>query len=342
MTRVFPVEEVDESSTQTSRISINSFRMGYDIHEHKDSMTGFPFRKRLQSLPLVGRDMDISDEIQSMSLENNNSNADQDYGKRIGGIRKLIRKASISLKNRQRRHSHAVEERPQTAWNRLKTATSFHRHSKFPPASPELETELDSQKFLLSPIPGSGNAPPMIPRGYGGAAARATAAAQNEYLARNRQLLFPEDQFGDRESGIGIAVTVADSVEYVNQTVGSDISRVDFIAELPAELAIQILESVDHITLRNTLLVSKKWAQMSMIQPVWKRVFMREQSRTYATSEAVALGAGLGLPNLKPDIDWKELFRIREQLRQNWTAGAAEAVYLNGHLDSIYCVQFDE
>jgi F-box and WD-40 domain protein 1/11 len=287
--------------------------------------------------------MDISEAIQSMHLERpSNNDPSQEDGKKVGGIRGFIRRASISMKSRQRRHSHAVEERPQTAWHRLKTATSFHRHSRFLTTSLEHDSQVESHEVFLSPIPGNRNAPPLIPHGYGGAAARATAAAQNEYLARNRQLLLPEDQFGDRESGIGIAVTVADSVEYSGLTISSDISRVDFIAELPAELAIQILESLDHATLRNTIMVSKRWKERSSSQHVWKRAFMREQSRTYATSKPVALGSGLGLPNQKLDTDWKDLFRIREELRQNWMAGTAEAVYLNGHLDSIYCVQFDE
>lgn len=340
MTRVFPVEE--ERPMREPRHSTSSFRIDHNTHDPKDSITGFPFRKRLQSLPLAGRDMDIPNGLQNMSLEvNNNTNPTQENVKKSGGIRGFIRRASVSIKNRQRRHSHAVEERPQTAWNRLKTATSFHRHSKFL-ASPEFDGQFESHDVLLSPIPGSGNAPPLIPRGYGGAAARATAAAQNEYIARNRQYLFPEDQYGDRESGIGIAVTVADPAEQVNTTISSDISRVDFIAKLPTELAIQILEALDHTTIRNATLVSRYWAHISLDQSVWKKVFLREQSRTYATSEPVALGAGLGLPNSKPNTDWKDLFRIKEELRQNWMAGAAEAVYLNGHLDSIYCVQFDE
>jgi hypothetical protein len=29
-------------------------------------------------------------------------------------------------------------------------------------------------------------------------------------------------------------------------------------------------------------------------------------------------------------------------LERNWLEGAAEPIYLNGHTDSIYCVQFDE
>jgi F-box and WD-40 domain protein 1/11 len=79
---------------------------------------------------------------------------------------------------------------------------------------------------------------------------------------------------------------------------------------------------------------------MTSTDDIWRTVFLREQTKTYATSKPVPLGAGLGLPSKVSD--WKDLYRIRENLRQNWVAGSAEAIYLNGHLDSIYCVQFDE
>lgn len=302
-------------------------------------MHATPFRKRLQSLPLVGRNMDIAEGMKSMFIgDNPNASNTAEEGKKVGGIRGLLRKASVSIKNRQRRHSHALEERPQTAWNRLKTATSFHRHSKFL----SVDDQFEFQEELLSPIPGNGTAPPLIPRGYGGAAARATAAAQNEYFARNRQLFLAEEHFEDRESGIGIAVTLADSVEQLHQPVLNEISRRDFIGDLPNELAIQVMESLDHKTLLSTMMVSRRWAEVASSQHVWKKIFIREQSRTYATSEPLALGKGLGLPNSTPETDWMDLYRIRVQLQRNWMQGTAEAVYLSGHVDSIYCVQYDE
>jgi F-box and WD-40 domain protein 1/11 len=224
----------------------------------------------------------------------------------------------------------------------LKTVASFQRHSRF--LAPDFDTEgpFDSDEELQSPIPGIGSAPPIIPRGSGGAAARATAAAQNEYLGRNRQFLFADEQQGDRESGIGIAVTTGDQGDALQYVVSSDISRVDFIASLPVELAIQILAHLNQETLRNAARVSRRWFEVSETPQIWREVFVRQQTKTYATSKPVAFGAGAGLPRFMPDNDWKDLYRIRHQLGQNWIAGTAEAIYLNGHLDSIYCVQFDE
>jgi F-box and WD-40 domain protein 1/11 len=36
------------------------------------------------------------------------------------------------------------------------------------------------------------------------------------------------------------------------------------------------------------------------------------------------------------------MFRARKALQQRWTSGQAAAIYLEGHTDSVYCVQFDE
>jgi F-box and WD-40 domain protein 1/11 len=292
-------------------------------------------------MPLVGRDEVLADGFQGLSLGRNDNLAEAVEGRKRGGFRGLLRKASISMKNRKRRHSHAEDavERPQTAWAKLRTATSFHRHSRLVPTQFDIEGPFDSHEELLSPIPGNGSAPPIIPPGSG-RAARATAAAQNEYFGRNRQFLIAEDHLGDRESGIGIAITTVDTVEAAGDISSNGINHVDFIARLPTELAIQILKHVDQETLRNAALVSKYWHFMTNTNDIWRTVFLREQTKTYATSKPVPLGSGLGLPSQVSD--WKDLYRIRENLRQNWVVGSAEAIYLNGHLDSIYCVQFDE
>jgi len=342
MTRVFRIEEW--APAQESRTSTNSYRTTYDTYDESSSMTPVTFRKRLQSLPFVGRGEDLVGGVQGLSLDHNTHFAQPAEGKKNGTLRGLLRKASVSMKTRRRRHSHAqaAVERPQTAWGKLKTATSttFRRNSRFLSPHFEYESPFDSHEELHVPIPGNGNAPPIIPRGSGGAAARATAAAQNEYFGRNRQFLMAEDQLGDRESGIGIAITTAGAVESAEDLSSNGISRVDFICSLPTELAIQILKHVDQATLRKAALVSKYWYMMTNTDDIWRTVFLREQTKAYATSQPVPLGAGLGLPSKVSD--WKELYRVRENLRQNWVAGAAEAIYLNGHLDSIYCVQFDE
>lgn len=332
MARVFPIDEC--SSSQLTYAQNHDDRIATDgIFEIAMPTKG---KARQASLPLRGS-LDVGASFQSLSI---GGNGHRDEAKRERGIRGLLRRASVSIKSKtQRRHSHAVESRPTTShapWlNRLRGATSFSRHSVFP-SEYDHDTAVDSCTEFMSPIPGYGDAPPVIPVGSGGAAARATAAAQNEYFSRHRQFLSADDRFGDSESGIGIAISPTVSYE---DTI---ISRVDFISLLPAELAIQILAHVDHHTLYNTAQVSRNWARVSRSQHVWREAFLREKSKTYAMSTPVKPGTMLGIPHINPDNDWKELYRARQQLEENWRKGKAEPVYLNGHLDSIYCVQFDE
>ena len=43
-----------------------------------------------------------------------------------------------------------------------------------------------------------------------------------------------------------------------------------------------------------------------------------------------------------PNQDWKKMLLIRRALDRRWKEGKAAAIYLQGHKDSVYCVQFDE
>jgi F-box and WD-40 domain protein 1/11 len=55
-------------------------------------------------------------------------------------------------------------------------------------------------------------------------------------------------------------------------------------------------------------------------------------------------GTGTGLPN-RPNQEWRSMYKARVELDRNWRAGATDAgkaVYLSGHTDSVYCLQFDE
>lgn len=309
-------------------------------------------RRRLQSLP-TNHEEDLIDRVRR-SLHFGSAEADnvlvfQEKEKRPSGIRGLLRRASVSLKGktRPRRNSHSVVNlidenilpRPSTStWHKLRQATSF----RYPPSNSI--SDLDSSylestnSFEASPIPGNGILPPIIPRGFGGTAARATAAFQNEHLERARQHHFFEESQGDGESGVGIAV----SVHLLPRSVDTSISRVDFVTQLPVELAIQILSHLDHYGLAQAALVSRNWSRISSNRHIWREAFFREKSSTYAMGAPLMPGSGLGLPAVHGGKPWKDVYKIRHQLQSNWRDGKAKYVCLNGHLDSIYCVQFDE
>lgn len=266
---------------------------------------------------------------------------------------------SVSYSNHRPTTSHST-------WHRLRQAASFHRHSRI------LHTGHDDRGFDLEPIesptfpvPGSGVQPPIIPRNTGAAARQAAASAHNELhgvgsssgpFVPKPNWLAAEESIHDYESGIGIALTSSEVEIYVpsddvdsdvDVDMGvvedeSDISKVDFVSWLPAELAIQILAYLDAATLATASRVSKRWYQATANQHIWRESFLREKTTTYATSGPVKPGTGLGVPPIRPNSDWKEIYRVKEELDKRWKEGKARPVYLNGHSDSIYCLQFDE
>ncbi|KAG4436077.1 hypothetical protein IFR05_008433 [Cadophora sp. M221] len=322
-----------------------------------------PFRQRLQSLPLICREPLF---LKSQNTTEAATHLAPDDEKKPGGLKGLLRRASVSIKNRQRRLSHMSplthgEEATQveSPWRRLKTATSFHRHSKALSVNYDTEGPFDShEEETYAPIPGSGNRPPKIPRN-GGFAARQNAALHNgieqgKERGNTHLSLFSEPNVeGDRESAIAMPFDNSDQDQDQSETdveaqsphaisaANSTINR-DFISTLPNELGTHILSYVDTKTLRRSFRVSRRWYEVARSQHVWREAFLREETRSYATGKPIPLGAGLGLPALHPNNDWKALSQARHHLRKNWEAGDCEAHYLHGHLDSIYCVQFDE
>lgn len=355
---------------------------------HRDSgapTTSNEQRLRSMSLSLPWRrpksSMFTHDDLQDLSRELHDTAIDDTHdtqehtqqfgsghGHGSGSIKGILRRASLSIKGMvHRRPSVSAENtifehrgstaRPTTAhstWNRLRQATSF-RHSRSvydmdltlePGPMPQRQTH--SSQF---PIPGFGGEPPVIP-GNSGAAAKAAAAIQNEYLARaglQNQWLnasMSEDS-NDGESGIGIAVSVPglemDAAD--DETIRDQdtiISRIDFVSKLPSELAIHVLAYLDAAALTKASEVSRNWRNIVSNQHIWRESCLRETTATYATSGPIQPGTGLGLPPIQPTNDWKQVYRVKKELKQRWKAGKARPVYLNGHSDSIYCLQFDE
>jgi F-box and WD-40 domain protein 1/11 len=172
---------------------------------------------------------------------------------------------------------------------------------------------------------------------------RLQGSFQNKWLAAG------DDCSTDHESGIGITVASSESEVDISGVESlsldqqeSSISRKDFVSELPAELAIQILSYLDASGLASSSRVSRNWKAAIDNQHIWRESFLREKTGTYATSGPVRPGHGLGVPTVHPTNDWRQIYRVRDELDKKWKAGKARCVYLHGHLDSIYCLQFDE
>lgn len=93
----------------------------------------------------------------------------------------------------------------------------------------------------------------------------------------------------------------------------------------------------------NAELVSHDWHQSASSRHVWKDVFhaeFQDVSQRGTTIAGSGLGPGLGKAFSRQE--WKSMWRARKALQQRWIDGHAAAIYLEGHTDSVYCVQFDE
>ncbi|KAL5374623.1 hypothetical protein DPSP01_011804 [Paraphaeosphaeria sporulosa] len=206
--------------------------------------------------------------------------------------------------------------------------------------------------------------PPPIPSNYPllvpGSAARQAAAAAND--ARLSQLRREQEQTrkflengmsqssieeidNDNESGVGMMcsspIVRADSVLQEKKMV-------DPLQALPAEITTLILSNLDAPSLIQAELVSKHWHNLATSPHVWKDVFLRRFEPTvHVTPTPIQMGGvGVGMftKNGKhaPAQNWKQMYRTRKTIDRRWKAATPNAIYLNGHTDSVYCCQFDE
>ncbi|EFQ97966.1 beta-TrCP [Nannizzia gypsea CBS 118893] len=141
----------------------------------------------------------------------------------------------------------------------------------------------------------------------------------------------------DSESGISINIQDTD-----DNAKKLDCVRKDPVS-LPAELMAHILSFLDADSLKNAELVSSSWNVHASSSNVWREVFYREyrDSRNVANTPGIPKRA-MGLGKKKPAQDWKKVYKVRHTLENRWKSGKAAAIYLHGHQDSVYCVQFDE
>ncbi|KAI1759323.1 WD40 repeat-like protein [Hypoxylon sp. FL1150] len=317
----------------------------------RNGSTSAPWRRRPKSLVLD--EQDFPRRLSELAIEDAHHDINNEGPKSADSLKGRIRRASLSLKGivrRDRRGSESVvdgnDARPTTshkAWHKLRQAASF-RHSRtsygnhgnlgtiYSPAEAE---------FPRFPVPGNGLAPPIIPR-HTGAAAKASAAWQNEHARFYHDMVsFPESQ-NDRESGIGIPLASMSQVN-VPMEQGASVIKRDFITQLPLELAVQILSHLNAAQLVNASMVSRDWYAAIQDQYIWRQSFLAKKTSTFATGIPIQPGTGCGVPSIRPGNDWQKIYRAREELDRKWKLGKqARAVFLHGHMDSVYCQQFDE
>ncbi|KAL2854821.1 WD40-repeat-containing domain protein [Aspergillus pseudoustus] len=244
----------------------------------------------------------------------------------VDGLRALSRRLSVTMRTKSSRAFNIPHQND----HKLGTYNANSSHEFASSAS-------TLQGFPISlPIPGNGLEPPVLPDGmYSGAAARAAAAAQNE-MVRKMEYIKLNNQ--DSESGIGI--DLQDRSEFSDLEPGH--VRLDPMTSFPSEIIAQVLSYLDPESLMNSELVSRDWREQASSKHVWRHVFRRcyAQRRLADSRPQKHLAVGLGKSTFQQD--WKKLYLVRRALDRRWKDGKAAAIYLQGHTDSVYCVQFDE
>ncbi|KAF9942671.1 hypothetical protein BGZ67_000485 [Mortierella alpina] len=135
--------------------------------------------------------------------------------------------------------------------------------------------------------------------------------------------------------------------------------RIDFLSKLPYEIATYILHFVDMHNLTKVALVSRTWNQFSNDNEVWKSVYLYQKQWRIRTplhqQKAVKAAAAAEAKEVQPlsidqsqgspqqshrPLNWKTLCHDRKELEQHWNSVPPKSKLL-GHIDSVYCVQFD-
>jgi len=189
----------------------------------------------------------------------------------------------------------------------------------------------------------------------GGAAARKAAAAHNgsRITLQSQQSDFSYHEVREyNRRRLGSNSSAADSgadlcssdVEMVDaEEVDIKTKRLDPMANLPAELNAIIFSYLDAQSLRACKGVSRPFRTLATDPLVWRGEYLSNfQKETYVTPAPIQIGgAGIGRPDIKLQ-NWELMHKAREQINANWDVGRGRAIYMSGHTDSVYCVQFDE
>ncbi|WEW55236.1 hypothetical protein PRK78_000665 [Emydomyces testavorans] len=224
-----------------------------------------------------------------------------------------------------------------------KSFSNFHSSARFQSHPPCVPLPIPTNTYDL----------PVFPEEVsGGEAARAAAAAQNEIIRLERAISntdtksFEVAQNHDDtklslDSESGIEINMQDSMRTSEDDL--DVVRKDPVSYLPTELMCHILSFLDAESVKNAELVSHAWNAQASSRHVWREVFRHEYRHgSHATNTKTEKAKPMGLGRLRPNQDWKKMYAVRQALEGRWKEGKAAAIYLHGHKDSVYCVQFDE
>ncbi|OCT53848.1 putative F-box and WD40 domain protein [Cladophialophora carrionii] len=297
------------------------------------------------------------------------SSISQSFRQSISEIRSLTRRMSLTVRGKSSKQkeelvepkrpqlplfksgtdmmglTEAMSTRPKSRGRMLRTPSARRR-----PSLPllHLQATPDSLREAENPTNARSRGQPFLSDlVYGGAEARAAAAAQNELFHATRAPPLPpyeppqpkDDKVEqDAESGIGIVLDTR--TRRGSSPANVHVVRQDPVTVLATELVETILSFLDVESVMQASLVCHRWHDLCQSQAVWRRVFLREYAPKSRAPVAGMRLAGLG--KNRPGQDYRKLFQVRTLVDKRWRNGEAAAIYLNGHKDSVYCCQFDE
>lgn len=96
-----------------------------------------------------------------------------------------------------------------------------------------------------------------------------------------------------------------------------------------------VLSFLDAQSLLQAEAVSRSWSRLANSHHTWKQAYLKEFSRHPLDSHRLAQGS-------RGVSGWKHAWGTQRALEKRWQDGYAAAIYLEGHTDSVYCVQFDD
>lgn len=196
---------------------------------------------------------------------------------------------------------------------------------------------------------------------FGGDAARRAAAASNVAGSRyhafqqTMQAFRPDYQVRRDSYRRSISTMPGASDSGADLLDGSDIDmmdeekalpvKIDPVAAVPTEIATLIFSHLDPRSLKACRIVSRSWASIAVDPLIWRDQYLKQyQKQVYVEPAPIEIGgAGVGRPNVAIQ-PWQLMHDARRKIDENWAKGenGGKAVYLSGHTDSVYCVQFDE
>ncbi|KAK9235363.1 WD40-repeat-containing domain protein, partial [Lipomyces kononenkoae] len=104
----------------------------------------------------------------------------------------------------------------------------------------------------------------------------------------------------------------------------------DFTNRLPSELRTLVFCRLDFRSILICRCVCRRWKDVAEMSAVWRYQFRLR--RRWAVK-----------PETPDDIDWRNMFKTHYLLDRRWERGACVHAYnLDGHEESVYCVQFDD